>query len=179
MTFEHGLSKEELKKARKQYSAQRSNCKNQDRRDAAGNPVEMRMVFQEWLQVWISSGKYQLRGNRKGCYVMARKDDLEHYAVGNVEIIPHAENIQFAQKGEKSHLFGKTGAQNHNFGKTVEHGRFKGTTVATNLATGAQIFMDGGKAIEQAGFDSGHVSKCILGKFKQHLGHTFHRIEKE
>jgi len=177
MTFEHDLSQEELAKAKRQYSFQKYGCKN--KRDAAGNPVEVRMSFDDWLQIWIESGKYHLRGCRKGCYVMGRKNDLGHYAVGNVEIIPHADNSRFANKGAKSHLFGKTGAQNHMFGKlipAVENGNFKGTTVATNLATGEQIFMDGARAIVAAGFDQSTVSKCIIGKLKHHLGHRFHRI---
>jgi len=171
MTFEHGLSQEELQEAHNQYSWQKSRNKAKDKRDAAGLPVEVRMSFEDWLQVWIESGKYHLRGNRKGCYVMARKDDLGHYAVGNVEIIPTEENIKFAQKGEK----------NNQFGKTVDHASFKGTTVATSLATGEQIFMDGKKAITAAGFNQGHVSQCILGKYGKHnvhLGHRFHRINQ-
>jgi len=169
--FEHGLTKEELQKAKQQYSHQKSFCKTHDKRDAAGNPVEMKMSFEQWLHVWIDSGKYHLRGCRKGQFVMARKDDLGHYAVGNVQIIPHAENVSFAQSGEKSNMFGKT----------VEHSRFKGTTVATSLATGAQIFMDGKKAITSAGFDQGAVSNCINGKYGKHnvhLGHRFHRINQ-
>jgi len=166
--FEHNLSEEELQEARQQYSKQKSLCKTTDKRDAAGLPVEMKMSFEEWLQIWISSGKYHLRGCRKGCYVMSRKDDLGHYAVDNVDIIPQEENVQFAQSGEKSTLFGKT----------VEHASFKGTTVATSLATGKQIFMDGGKAIEKAGFDPSTVYKCINGKYKQHLGHRFHRFNQ-
>jgi len=167
--FEHDLSQEELKKAWKQYSHQKSSCMNKDKRDAAGLPVEMRMDFQEWLQIWISSGKYHLRGCRKGQFVMARKDDLGHYEIDNVDIIPHAENVSFARSGEK----------HHHFGKTVEHASFKGTTIATNIATGAQIFMDGKKAIEQAGFDPSKVYKCINGQRKTHLGHTFHRLENK
>jgi len=174
--FEHCMSKEELAKARNQFSAQKNSCRTKDKRDVAGLPVEVRMSFEDWLHIWIESGKYHLRGNRKGCYVMGRKDDHGHYELGNVEIIPHAENVSFAHKGEKNINFGKTGSQNHMFGKTVEHGSFKGTTVATILATGEQIFMDGGKAIVAAGFDPGAVSKCINGKRKQHLGHRFHRI---
>jgi len=169
--FEHNLSQEELQKARNQYSNQKSRCKTMDKRDAAGNPVEMKMSFQEWLQIWIESGKYHLRGNRRGCYVMARKDDLGHYAVGNVDIVTTEENHSFAHKGEKNNLFGKT----------VEHANFKGTTVGTNIATGAQIFMDGRKAITAAGFNQGHVSQCILGKYGKHnvhLGHRFHRINQ-
>jgi len=98
--FEHGfLTKEELQKAHQQYSRQRSFCKTTDKRDAAGNPVEMKMSFEQWMQVWIDSGKYHLRGKRKGCYVMGRKNDLGHYEVGNVDIIPTEENISFAHKG--------------------------------------------------------------------------------
>jgi len=168
MTFEHGLSQEELQEARNQYSNQKSRCKTTDKRDAAGLPVEVRMSFDDWLHVWIDSGKYHLRGNRKGCYVMARRNDLGHYELDNVDIIPTKENVQFARSGEKS----------HNFGTTVENSNFKGTTVATNLATGAQIFMDGAKAIVAAGFNQGHVYQCILRKRKTHHGYRFHRINQ-
>jgi len=165
--FEHNLSEEELQKARNQYSKQKSLCKTRDKRDAAGLPVEVRMSFDDWIQIWIESGKYHLRGTHKGQFVMARKDDLGHYEVGNVDIVPTEENVSFARKGEK----------HPQFGKTVDSGNFKGTTIATNLATGEQIFMDGRKAIVAAGFDPGAVSQCILGKYKQHLGHRFHRID--
>jgi len=170
--FEHGLSQQELQQARNQYSNQMGNCTSLGRLDAAGLPIQMKMSFEQWLQVWIDSGKYHLRGCRKGCYVMARKDDLGHYEVGNVEIIQTEENVSFAHKGEKHHMFGK-------LIPAVESGNFKGTTIATNLATGEQIFLDGKKSIVAAGFNPGHVSQCILGKYGKHnvhLGHRFHRI---
>jgi len=169
MTFEHGLSQAELQEARNQYSHQKSRCKNQDRRDAAGNPVEMKMDFQEWLQVWISSGKYHLRGCRKGQFVMARKADLGHYEVGNVDIVPTEENHFVAHGREKCNFFGQDNA-----GKKCVV--FKGTTVATNLATGEQIFMDGTKAITAAGFHNANVYACINGKRKAHHGYRFHRL---
>lgn len=50
------------------------------------------MTFEEWLQIWESSGKYELRGNQKGCYCMARTGDTGPYKVGNVSIVKQEQN---------------------------------------------------------------------------------------
>ena len=68
--------------------------------DANGLRIEMRMSFEEWLAVWQASGKLHLRGNRRGGFVMARRNDLGHYEVGNVDIIPHEENVAAARRGK-------------------------------------------------------------------------------
>lgn len=57
------------------------------------------MTFEEWLQVWMGSGKLHLRGNGRGKFCMARKDDLGDYALGNVEIKPCEENRREAKLG--------------------------------------------------------------------------------
>jgi hypothetical protein len=57
---------------------------------ADGSPVEFRMTFEEWLAVWLESGRYHLR--RSGGWCMARYGDLGHYEVGNVRIASPAEN---------------------------------------------------------------------------------------
>lgn len=57
------------------------------------------MTFEEWLQIWSESGKLHLRGNGRGRYCMARKDDLGDYAVGNVEIKACEENSREAKLG--------------------------------------------------------------------------------
>ena len=57
------------------------------------------MTFDEWLQVWIDSGKLHLRGSGRGKFCMARKDDLGDYAVGNVEVKANEENSREGKLG--------------------------------------------------------------------------------
>lgn len=64
------------------------------RYDAVGNRILMKLTFDEWKEVWLSSGKYHLRGRTVGCYCMSRKGDIGHYEVGNVFIQPHGENVR-------------------------------------------------------------------------------------
>ena len=71
------------------------------RTDALGNPIEFKLTFEEWKDIWIKSGKLEQRGKRKGQYVMARYNDIGSYAVGNVYITLHSDNIRFAQLGRK------------------------------------------------------------------------------
>jgi len=51
------------------------------------------MTLEEWWAIWSASGQWGQRGRGAGCYVMARKGDVGPYAVGNVRIITHAENV--------------------------------------------------------------------------------------
>lgn len=86
--------------------------------------------------------------------------------------------------GNKNGMFGKghllSGAKNGMFGVrrfAEKSPRYKGHIVATNIVTGEQLVLKGKKEIEDAGFVSSHIAKCVNGKFKQHKGHTFTRIE--
>lgn len=78
------LTDQELKRAKSKYNMQKAMCKN--RIDQLGNPIEMRLTFEEWINIWLSSGHWHERGNKKGCWLMSRYNDLGHYEVGNVEI---------------------------------------------------------------------------------------------
>ena len=95
------LTDQELRKLRNAYNVQK---KTQARRkpDRNGHRIQVTMTFEEWLQVWTDSGKLHLRGNGRGKFCMARKDDLGDYAVGNVEIKPCEENSREAKLG-RSH----------------------------------------------------------------------------
>lgn len=95
------LTDQELRKLRDAYNVQK---KTQRRRkpDRNGHRIQVTMTFEEWLQVWIDSGKLQLRGNGRGKFCMARKNDLGDYAVGNVEIRACEENSREAKLG-RSH----------------------------------------------------------------------------
>jgi hypothetical protein len=56
-------------------------CSNSKRRGIGFN-----LTFEEWWDIWQSSGFWHLRGNRKGQYVMSRYQDQGDYEVGNVFI---------------------------------------------------------------------------------------------
>jgi hypothetical protein len=51
----------------------------------------------DWWMVWDLSGKWLERGNRSGRYVMARFGDVGPYAVWNVRIATHEENLAEAR----------------------------------------------------------------------------------
>lgn len=50
------------------------------------------LTFEEWLKIWVDSGKLEQRGRRKGEYCMARFGDKGPYAIGNVRIILTTDN---------------------------------------------------------------------------------------
>ena len=83
----------------------REHCKRckEGKTDAAGRPVKMLLNFEEWCDIWVDSGKWAKRGNKRGQYCMCRKDDLGHYEVGNVYIDLHSTNISTADRSGWSH----------------------------------------------------------------------------
>lgn len=85
------LNDNEMKLASLQYQKQRNFCKR--RIDKLGNQIEMKLTFEEWLNIWLSSGHYHERGNKRGQYVMSRLNDIGHYEIGNIEIKTVRENI--------------------------------------------------------------------------------------
>lgn len=44
------------------------------------------LTYEQWLEIWLESGKWHQRGWRRGQYVMARPGDKGAYEVGNVVI---------------------------------------------------------------------------------------------
>lgn len=57
-------------------------------------------TFDEWLNVWVKSGKLNHRGRSNGQYVMARKGDIGPYSAANVEIKTSIENHKEATVGK-------------------------------------------------------------------------------
>lgn len=51
------------------------------------------LTFDEWLAVWIESGKWEQRGRGADKYCMARTGDTGPYAIGNVRICTNRENL--------------------------------------------------------------------------------------
>lgn len=54
--------------------------------------VEWQFTFEEWMRVWIDSGKWEMRGRGKGQYCMARHGDVGPYNTSNVSIILSQKN---------------------------------------------------------------------------------------
>ncbi len=57
------------------------------RNNARQRGIEWLFTFDEWLEVWTSSGHYSERGRGPGCYQMARFGDCGPYAPWNVAIV--------------------------------------------------------------------------------------------
>jgi hypothetical protein len=55
--------------------------------------VEFLLTFEEWWDIWQTSGKWELRGRRRGQYVMARFGDRGPYERSNIRICLVEENI--------------------------------------------------------------------------------------
>jgi hypothetical protein len=61
--------------------------------------IEFLLTFEEWWSIWQASGKWELRGRRRGQYVMARYGDQGAYEAGNVRICPVSENVAESNRG--------------------------------------------------------------------------------
>jgi hypothetical protein len=93
------LSDREFRRARNAYHKQRQRARR--RKDRNGDPIEWHFTFETWIDLWLKSGKWHQRGNRRGQYVMARFGDIGPYAPWNVEIKLHSENASEGHKGHK------------------------------------------------------------------------------
>ena len=95
-------------KFKKDFLTQKTNAKRRG--------IEFQFSFNEWLNVWESSGKLKYRGRNHGKYCMARYNDCGPYAIGNVKIILHTENVIEGCLG-KSRIF--TTAHKSNLSKAL------------------------------------------------------------
>ena len=67
---------------KRKYKAKAS----QIRKDRNGNPILMKLTFEQWYEIWLASGHIHEMGPGRLKYVMCRCDDLGHYEVGNVYV---------------------------------------------------------------------------------------------
>ena len=86
------LSPEQLKDANTKFKTHR--------RDAGNRGIPFLFTFEEWITFWLDSGLWLQRGNRKGQYCMSRFNDEGPYAIHNIEIKTHSENIKEARAKE-------------------------------------------------------------------------------
>ena len=66
------------------YAAHKANAKYRG--------IPFLLTYDQWLEIWLQSGKWDQRGARRGQYVMARPGDKGAYEVGNVVICLAEEN---------------------------------------------------------------------------------------
>lgn len=69
----------------------------QQRAQARMRKIPFTITFEEWSELWISSGKWEQRGTRKDQYCMSRIGDTGGYEIGNVFIQLQADNVRDAQ----------------------------------------------------------------------------------
>ncbi len=63
--------------------------------------IVFNLSFDEWIGWWKSTGKYHLRGRKKGQYQMARFNDIGPYEIGNIKCITMEENTREGNSGSK------------------------------------------------------------------------------
>ena len=54
--------------------------------------LKMELTFEQWYDIWQTSGQWENRGRKADQYVMSRFNDQGNYALGNVEIKQRREN---------------------------------------------------------------------------------------
>lgn len=72
------------------------------RSNARVRGIEWRLSLEQWWSVWEASGKFDLRGRRRGQYVMCRYGDRGSYSVDNVFIATCSHNAREARGVFKS-----------------------------------------------------------------------------
>lgn len=78
------------------YSRTPTGAFNSQRFNAAKRGIGWDLMFWEWWTIWQQSGHWQERGRGQG-YVMCRRGDVGHYAIGNVFVAKATENSSDAQ----------------------------------------------------------------------------------
>lgn len=81
------------------------------------------LTFEEWYNIWVTSGHLAERGTKRGQYCMSRPNDVGPYAVGNVFIQLTSQNSIDAKLGKKATDEHKRKNADANRGKvrTLEH----------------------------------------------------------
>ena len=85
-------TEEQIKRAIHCYKKQKASAAK--RTDVLGNQIQFNLTFEEWFDIWHTSGHYLERGRLKGQYVMSRLHDVGNYEIGNVEIKVVGDNIR-------------------------------------------------------------------------------------
>ena len=120
------MTNEEIRKAKVRFSQQR--CMAEKR------GIVWKLTYAEWINWWLATGKYHLRGRGKGKYVMCRYNDCGAYELGNIYCDTHKSNLQSAHNGnqyntgrkhsdEVNKSKGLPGSSNPSARKVIIHGQ--------------------------------------------------------
>ena len=77
-----------MKKAKHAYQSRKKSAKQRG--------IPFLISFEDWLDIWISSGHWEERGRGKDKYCMSRIGDLGAYEAGNVFIQSNSQNVRDA-----------------------------------------------------------------------------------
>src|SRR5258706_9221221 len=76
------------------------------KRDALRKGVAYDISFEDWKDMWNSSGHFQDKGSKTGQYTMVRLDKTKPFTFGNIEIKqrkPYDRNDSFRQPEDRSY----------------------------------------------------------------------------
>ena len=80
------LTKNETRIAKKKYWAHYSNAKFRN--------ISFELTYDQWITIWLNSGHWHERGNKRNQYCMSRYRDRGPYSVTNVFIQLATENVK-------------------------------------------------------------------------------------
>lgn len=71
----------------------------QHRNNANKRKIPFEISFEDWCDIWLTSGHWDNRGKKRGQYVMCRTNDEGPYSKNNVYIDKTENNISLGSKG--------------------------------------------------------------------------------
>ena len=80
------LPSDETRIAKKKYWAHYSNAKTRN--------IAFELTYDQWITIWLNSGHWHRRGNKRNQYCMSRYGDTGPYSVTNVFIQLTTENTK-------------------------------------------------------------------------------------
>jgi len=85
-------SQDQQTKFLKVYKAQKSNARTRG--------IPFMLTFEQWMAIWIESGKLDQRGRGAQKFCMCRNNDVGPYEIGNVFIGTGRENVRDGNLGK-------------------------------------------------------------------------------
>lgn len=125
------------------------------RQNANHRGIPFELTFDDWLQIWQNSGKWQLRGKGKGSYVMSRIGDAGPYKVGNVYINNQEDN---ASEGASKP-------------RTMQHCNAISNALVGKKKTATAVAKNAISQLNRPKYTCQHCDKLIsgAGNLKQHI----------
>jgi hypothetical protein len=135
----------------------------QHKRNATHRGIDFLLSFEEWIDIWEQSGKWDLRGNRPGYYVMSRNGDNGPYALSNVYINSFENNKLEGRLGKMHSTESKDKIREKATGRPSMH---KGRTLPSLSNDAKQKISNALKGRKQS---EEHIKKRIESKMKGEL----------